>query len=1075
MTAVMEQWHRRMNMDFSPLHTYTPPQCAPDNTGYTYSLSSSYSLAALEFEQEHHIAPVYDSPRMSRKSLRLHTATGLYGNDGLDEQSHNHSVSYSSSSASGSTRRTVRSRRQQQQQQQSSAELQTDSQTLTQTLTQTQTPIRRTLRSHSSYVLGQAQTDASLSGSLLDGASLKEHATSTPKVWGTELEADLKAGRSVRTEHSSSSRVNGNASVTHSHTTVANGYICRDCSLHGENKDALTAYSSSGTSSSSSSSSTSAAALASAVAGGDAGLHRTTTSIYSSKRSQKHRTGVLACVSGACLHQSRRALTSVFTFITLLFHRLLGDSSAHTQQQDSSKGVLVSVLDTLWGAGAAFWENVRVLKWRLQQRLFYRNPQPKAHSSYCGSMNVKDLVTGDGHLNLNGSLCDDCKGSQHLESHTLHTHSSRRRGLLGALLALLTYTGAGVLQVCRAIASTGANVTRKLLALLWLVLLAPGKAAKAAFWWLGAAWYQFITLMSLLNVFFLTRCLPKLWKLLPFLLAFLLLLGLWYLGPSSLLGLLPVVNLTEWSSESLYSLLPSSSLFPAADAPMEQAPPLPPISSPTPATPSVQQSEAEARLLAALAADAERLSLLEGRVAALWQSVQQGERQQEEQHGEALGLYRSLEEQLRTATDRHTLGLWVSGLLEDKLSALRAHLERQANQRAESQEQYVVEQKAHKTRLAELEILLQALAAKTEEVQHGQKDQEAEAAVPPPPVSVGVGQEEHDALLQQVGRLEAELGRIRDDLQGVMGCRGRCEQLDTLKETVSAQVSAQVSAGVRRELQALFYGGEAGAGADDARLPESLLQWLSARFVRGDDLHASLAALEKSILGNVSLQLEQNRQPACAETVTQSVTHTALAAGMNEQDVHLIVQNALRLYSQDRTGKVDYALESGGGSILSTRCSETYETKTALMSLFGLPLWYFSQSPRVVIQPDVYPGNCWAFKGSQGYLVIRLSLSVLPSSFCLEHIPKALSPTGSISSAPRHFTIYGLEDEYQEEGKLLGDYTYEEDGESLQTFPVMEKNDQAFQIIEMRVLSNWGHPEYTCLYRFRVHGEPKLK
>lgn len=39
-----------------------------------------------------------------------------------------------------------------------------------------------------------------------------------------------------------------------------------------------------------------------------------------------------------------------------------------------------------------------------------------------------------------------------------------------------------------------------------------------------------------------------------------------------------------------------------------------------------------------------------------------------------------------------------------------------------------------------------------------------------------------------------------------------------------------------------------------------------------------------------------------------------------------------------------------GGSVLSTRCSETYETKTALVSLFGVPLWYFSQSPRVVIQ-----------------------------------------------------------------------------------------------------------------------------
>lgn len=26
-------------------------------------------------------------------------------------------------------------------------------------------------------------------------------------------------------------------------------------------------------------------------------------------------------------------------------------------------------------------------------------------------------------------------------------------------------------------------------------------------------------------------------------------------------------------------------------------------------------------------------------------------------------------------------------------------------------------------------------------------------------------------------------------------------------------------------------------------------------------------------------------------------------------------------------------------------------------------------------------------------------------------------------------------------------------------------------MIEVRVLSNWGHVEYTCMYRFRVHGE----
>lgn len=30
------------------------------------------------------------------------------------------------------------------------------------------------------------------------------------------------------------------------------------------------------------------------------------------------------------------------------------------------------------------------------------------------------------------------------------------------------------------------------------------------------------------------------------------------------------------------------------------------------------------------------------------------------------------------------------------------------------------------------------------------------------------------------------------------------------------------------------------------------------------------------------------------------------------QDVRVIVQNALRLFSEDRTGRADYALESGG-------------------------------------------------------------------------------------------------------------------------------------------------------------------
>lgn len=37
--------------------------------------------------------------------------------------------------------------------------------------------------------------------------------------------------------------------------------------------------------------------------------------------------------------------------------------------------------------------------------------------------------------------------------------------------------------------------------------------------------------------------------------------------------------------------------------------------------------------------------------------------------------------------------------------------------------------------------------------------------------------------------------------------------------------------------------------------------------------------------------------------------------------------------------------------------------------------------------------------------------------------------------------LQGLDDEYQEEGKLLGEYVYDQDGEPLQMFPVMASLD----------------------------------
>uniref|UniRef100_A0A2I3HC82 Sad1 and UNC84 domain containing 1 n=2 Tax=Nomascus leucogenys TaxID=61853 RepID=A0A2I3HC82_NOMLE len=353
----------------------------------------------------------------------------------------------------------------------------------------------------------------------------------------------------------------------------------------------------------------------------------------------------------------------------------------------------------------------------------------------------------------------------------------------------------------------------------------------------------------------------------------------------------------------------------------------------------------------------------------------------------------------------------------------------------------------HEVRISHLEDILGKLREKSEAIQ-----KELEQTKQKTISAVG------EQLLPTVEHLQLELDQLKSELSSWRHVKSGCETVDAVRERVDVQV--------REMVKLLFSEDQQGSSL------EQLLQRFSSQFVSKGDLRTRLRDLELQILRNVTHHVSVTKQLPTSEAMVSAVSEVG-ASGITEAQARAIVNNALKLYSQDKTGMVDFALESGGGSILSTRCSETYETKTALMSLFGIPLWYFSQSPRVVIQPDIYPGNCWAFKGSQGYLVVRLSMMIHPAAFTLEHIPKTLSPTGNISSAPKDFAVYGLENEYQEEGQLLGQFTYDQDGESLQMFQALKRpDDTAFQIVELRIFSNWGHPEYTCLYRFRVHGEP---
>ncbi|XP_070219265.1 SUN domain-containing protein 1 isoform X9 [Bos mutus] len=788
-------------MDFSRLHMYTPPQCVPENTGYTYALSSSYSSDALDFETEHKLDPVFDSPRMSRRSLRLVTTARAAGDgpagDGAARLTKQRSSAHRSAFSIHHSSRKVLS----------------------------------SAVSHGGS--GTVQASACLRPPVLDESLIREQ-TKVDHFWGLDDDGDLKGGNKAA--------IQGNGEVA-AEAAGSNGYTCSECSLLAERKGALTACSA---------------------------AHGPVSRIYSRDRHQK------------------------------------------------------------------------------------------PHSSHCGRMDASVHLAEDGHLRANGaSLCQ-------LSGQALH-----RAG------------------------ATGWRVSRTLLSVLCLATAAPGKAASEVFWWLGIGWYQFVTLISWLNVFLLTRCLRNICKFLILLIPLLLLLaaGVLLWGQGDIFSLLPLLN---WTHSHRVQRVDDhgTTLTPAASHPNQ------PLQVGNEAFHWHRMSEVE-RQVATLSGQCHR-------------------------HDEKLGQLVALLQKLQARVDRAD----------------------SSSEGGSPPTDYVTLHQEHELRISSLEDVLGELTERSEAIQKELEQAKLRTAS-------GAGEEQRLPAL--VGRLEQELGHLKADLSSWQRGQAGCEKAEAIREKVDVQI--------RETLRLIFSGDEHDSSVD------WLLQKLSAQFVSKDDVQVLLRDLELQILRNITHHISVTRQMPTSETIVSAVSGAGIS-GITEAQARVIVNNALKLYSQDKTGMVDFALESGGGSVLSTRCSETYETKTALISLFGVPLWYFSQSPRVAIQPDIYPGNCWAFRGSQGYLVVRLSMTIRPTAFTLEHIPKTLSPTGSITSAPKDFAVYGLENEYQEEGQLLGRFTYDQEGESLQMFVVPKKPERAFQIVELRIFSNWGHPEYTCLYRFRVHGEP---
>jgi len=237
-----------------------------------------------------------------------------------------------------------------------------------------------------------------------------------------------------------------------------------------------------------------------------------------------------------------------------------------------------------------------------------------------------------------------------------------------------------------------------------------------------------------------------------------------------------------------------------------------------------------------------------------------------------------------------------------------------------------------------------------------------------------------------------------------------------------------------------------------------------------------------------------------------------------ESLIHAVVDSALLRWSKDVLGRPDYAAYPGGARVIEALTSPTYEAAPA--ALYQQALGWFTGSsssgahgrpPVMALHPDLTVGACWPFAGQQGTLGVALSRTIVPTDVTIENAALDVALDGMAKSAPREFEVWGVVEDPADRRRLAahrlakakarlqakaeGAEVADEQPVSLpdspshillaqaaydpgranhvQTFPVTAQARELsvpVRVVVLKVLSNHGNDDYTCLYRLRVGG-----
>ena len=277
-------------------------------------------------------------------------------------------------------------------------------------------------------------------------------------------------------------------------------------------------------------------------------------------------------------------------------------------------------------------------------------------------------------------------------------------------------------------------------------------------------------------------------------------------------------------------------------------------------------------------------------------------------------------------------------------------------------------------------------------------------------------------------------------------------------------------------------------------------------------------------LGKSVSKASAGNAPAWWNKITGKSLSTLTIKSTDGQDVtaliHHMVDSVTSTWSKDVLSRPDFALHSAGAQVIPSLTSNTYSISPN--GVVGKAVGFVTGkgyasglSPMNALHPHNYAGRCWPFEGSEGQLGVKLARRTYISDITIDHVAKEVA--FDLRSTPRQMEVWGLvegqdnfakvagwladrqrrrsnavesgnavdpkDEEWEVPKHLPKDVQYipvakflydAHSTRNIQTFPVdseVRALGVDFGVVVLVVKNNWGMQEYTCLYRFRVHGD----